>query len=175
MSTLHAPWPPETVVQLNRYQRSGWHPYTCGNERMDFAHRTYQERFGGDFGSLIATQAGWICPVCKYTQNWADEVLLRMVGKMPAVPPDPFEQPPCGPRPVSSHYCIYNDKTSDHSGKFVLRRWDIYEGVGVPIPGVARLADSHAELRTLIKDRMSEGCCLQRAANDDPTILEVWI
>ena len=30
-----APWTPEQVEALNRYQtESGWHPFTCGNDRQ---------------------------------------------------------------------------------------------------------------------------------------------
>jgi hypothetical protein len=77
---------------------------------------------------------------------------------------------------VASHYCIYNNKTSDHPGKFVLRRWDIYEGLPDPVPSaVPILADSHAELRAWVRSHMVGAYCLQRDANDDPTILEVWI
>ncbi len=48
------------------------HPMTCGNNRSDEAHKAYQERFGGDFGQLIAVKDGeirWRCPVCDYEQK----------------------------------------------------------------------------------------------------------
>ncbi|KWU19048.1 hypothetical protein [Burkholderia cenocepacia] len=42
------------------------HPFTCAN-RHDGQHG----REGGDLGVLIATEDGWVCPHCAYTQNWA--------------------------------------------------------------------------------------------------------
>jgi hypothetical protein len=71
---VDAPFLPEQVRSLNAYQASGrGHPFTCGRDRMDAPHRAYQAGHGGDFGQLLATEAGWICPVpgCSYTQSWA--------------------------------------------------------------------------------------------------------
>lgn len=59
-----APWTPEEVVSLNGYQESGvFHPFTCGNDacRRD----------------LIATEKGWICEGCLYTQDWAHLFMLN--------------------------------------------------------------------------------------------------
>lgn len=59
---ISAPWTPEQVDTLNRFQRaSGTHPFTCG------ANHTR------DTPTLIATPAGWTCPDddCTYTQDWA--------------------------------------------------------------------------------------------------------
>ena len=59
----------ETIEARNALQNSGLvHPYTCGNNRMDEAHKKYQEEHGGDFGQLIATNDGWVCPICGYKQ-----------------------------------------------------------------------------------------------------------
>lgn len=67
-----APFTPEQVAGLNAHQQARrGHPFTCGNDRRDAAHRAYQAEHGGDFGQLVATEAGWICPVCGYTQIWA--------------------------------------------------------------------------------------------------------
>lgn len=55
-----APWTPEQVDSLNRYQESGlMHPYTCPN-RDDHCDAV-----------LVATADGWICRPCGYTQDWA--------------------------------------------------------------------------------------------------------
>lgn len=64
---IEAPWTPEQVDALNDFQtqRLG-HPFTCA-DRMDGTH---PERFG-DFGVLVATTDGWVCPDCPYTQRWA--------------------------------------------------------------------------------------------------------
>lgn len=60
-------WTDEQVAELNKYQEAHeFHPYTCGN-RNDGNHK---ERFG-DLGVLVATNYGWMCPDCDYTQNWA--------------------------------------------------------------------------------------------------------
>ena len=48
----------EEVENLNSYQESGiFHQFTCGNNHDG-------ER------NLVATQEGWICPSCDYTQDW---------------------------------------------------------------------------------------------------------
>ncbi len=60
---------PEEVISLNEYQNSGaFHPFTCGGDRTDDQH------LDGE-GLLVATEAGWICPYCGYTQNWAHEFM----------------------------------------------------------------------------------------------------
>ena len=68
---IHAPFTPEQVQRLNEWQtQTGtnmpFHPFTCGY-RGESAHG--QE--GGDTGLLIATEDGWVCPSCDYTQDWA--------------------------------------------------------------------------------------------------------
>lgn len=76
--TAFAPWTPEQVVALNKWQDSGKvHPFTCGGERMDDAHRAYQAQVGGDFGQLVAAADGWFCPVCGYRQNWAHAFMAQ--------------------------------------------------------------------------------------------------
>lgn len=55
---MNTPWTPEQVAALNASQaRTDRHPYTCGN---DSRHRV-----------LVATENGWVCPDCDYTQGWA--------------------------------------------------------------------------------------------------------
>jgi rubrerythrin len=69
---LTAPWTDEQVSALNRFQTERqFHPFTCGGDRTDAAHRAYQAEHGGDFGQLVATKDGWVCPVCGYRQQWA--------------------------------------------------------------------------------------------------------
>lgn len=66
MHHIHAPFSPAEVVALNAYQVAGrMHPFTCAN-RSDSPHRETTDR-----GVLVATEAGWICPDCDYTQDWA--------------------------------------------------------------------------------------------------------
>lgn len=63
------PWAEELVRTLNATQRSRRvHPYTCEN-RGDGNHPFEPEY--GDTGVLRATENGWICPYCDYTQDWA--------------------------------------------------------------------------------------------------------
>ncbi len=61
----------DAVYARNALQNCGrFHPRTCG-DRMDSAHKQYQEIHGGDFGQLIAVEedkSRWRCPVCGYTQ-----------------------------------------------------------------------------------------------------------
>lgn len=54
-----APWTPEQVEALNRFQQSGrFHPFTCPTAHPE----------GRD---LVAAEDGWHCPRCPYTQDWA--------------------------------------------------------------------------------------------------------
>lgn len=82
---IEAPWSAEVVDALNNYQWSGWHPYTCwGLDKTTGAHADYQCMVGGEFGQLVATQYGWICPVpgCDFRQSWADSALIEL-GRHP--------------------------------------------------------------------------------------------
>lgn len=83
--TTHAPWTDEQVAALNRWQTSGeFHPFTCGSgNRGDDAHVAHAKQFGGDFGQLVATRDGWVCPVCDYRQTWAHWFMA-----LPAANPD---------------------------------------------------------------------------------------
>jgi hypothetical protein len=65
VDVLRAPWTPEQVEALNRFQQRGdVHAFTCLNDH-------------GDLGrTLLATEQGWICPHCDYTQNWAHSLML---------------------------------------------------------------------------------------------------
>jgi hypothetical protein len=65
---LVAPWSPEVTATLNRFQTEAhFHPFTCAN-RGDGEH---QERDNADLGQLIATDQGWVCADCDYSQDWA--------------------------------------------------------------------------------------------------------
>ena len=60
-----APWTPSQVDALNAFQRAGlFHPFTCGGEHDD----------GGVV--LTATENGWVCQLCDYTQDWAHAFML---------------------------------------------------------------------------------------------------
>lgn len=59
-----APFNADQVASLNDFQGSGVaHPFTCANA-TDLPHRD-------DRGVLIATEQGWVCADCDYTQDWA--------------------------------------------------------------------------------------------------------
>ena len=74
-----APWTDEQVAGLNAWQACGYlHPFTCGSgDRMDAKHRAVQAKRGGDYGQLVATPEGWLCPACGYRQTWAHAVMLN--------------------------------------------------------------------------------------------------
>ena len=56
---MKAPFTPEQVVLLNQFQNLGTvHPFTC--------------KCGEN---LIATENGWICDKCDYTQDWAHDFM----------------------------------------------------------------------------------------------------
>lgn len=68
---LRAPFTPEQVEILNRYQERGdLHPYTCPNWHGEPAVRR----------NLVATESGWICRHCAYTQNWAHGLHCEKTG-----------------------------------------------------------------------------------------------
>lgn len=78
MTKIFAPFSPEQVEALNRFQQSMvFHPFTCGGNRSDEKHKAYQKEHGGDFGQLVATEKGWICPSCGYTQDWAWSIMAK--------------------------------------------------------------------------------------------------
>ena len=55
----------DEVKSLNAFQRAGVrHPYTCRWDHRDADH------LDGE-GVLLATERGWICLYCDYTQDWA--------------------------------------------------------------------------------------------------------
>ncbi|MER6350603.1 hypothetical protein ABT186_01805 [Streptomyces sp. NPDC001634] len=59
---IYAPWTPEQVSALNRFQqRGGMHPFTCGKD-----HHSVRV-------VLMAHRDGWHCsdPECGYRQDWA--------------------------------------------------------------------------------------------------------
>lgn len=72
-----APWTPEQVMALNKYQRAGWmHPFTCGICRERLGTRDAEGNWVSD-RELVATIKGWICPTCDYTQNWAHDFMFN--------------------------------------------------------------------------------------------------
>jgi hypothetical protein len=62
--SIKAPWTPEQVAALNAYQALGYvHEFTCPGHDGDGSR------------VLVATGAGWICPSCDYTQDWAHDAM----------------------------------------------------------------------------------------------------
>lgn len=56
----HAPFTADQVAALNQWQTGlEFHPYTCGN-----CHP-------GPRNLIARIGAGWVCPTCDYTQDWA--------------------------------------------------------------------------------------------------------
>jgi len=74
---IKAPFTPEQVERLNWYQtKSGWHPFTCGTigcqETVNIeGHPPFKVST-----TLIATEQGWKCPKCDYTQDWAHSFMV---------------------------------------------------------------------------------------------------
>jgi hypothetical protein len=55
---MKAPFTQEQVESLNAYQEAGvFHAFTCGSCGA----------------TLVATEQGWKCPDCDYTQDWAHD------------------------------------------------------------------------------------------------------
>jgi hypothetical protein len=60
MAKIHAPFTAKQVQGLNEFQASEFvHPFTC--------------KCGAN---LVATEAGWICNECDYTQDWAHDFMM---------------------------------------------------------------------------------------------------
>lgn len=76
---IQAPFIPDQVQILNERQchvdtmLPMFHPFTCP-QRSDDVH----DESGGDRGLLIATERGWICPFCGYSQNWAHAAMVNV-------------------------------------------------------------------------------------------------
>jgi hypothetical protein len=64
---IDAPFSPDQVYALNRFQNAGiTHPFTC--------------IFHSD-EPLVAQTDGWHCPICPYHQTWAwKEMLVDPLG-----------------------------------------------------------------------------------------------
>lgn len=63
-----SPFTEEQIDNFNRQQLSGeYHPYTCCSTDNDGNHCDREKH---NWGILIATKNGLICPCGKYTQNW---------------------------------------------------------------------------------------------------------
>jgi hypothetical protein len=83
---IRAPWTPEQVEGLNRWQMSDYvHPYTCGS-----GYRTNKDIHPDGEGKLVATANGWVCPNCDYTQDWAHEFSVEpppnpLAGSLPGI------------------------------------------------------------------------------------------
>ena len=63
---IRAPWTDEEVAGLNAFQHSSvMHPFTCGK----------RDNHKGE-GLLTATNDGWVCDECDYTQTWAHAFMV---------------------------------------------------------------------------------------------------
>jgi hypothetical protein len=190
MKKLTAPFPYELLASFNQYQHGFLHPLTCGNDRGDAAHREYASTHGGDYGALVATQKGWECPVCHYLQEWSPDVSDMNVRIRPPKVGDPFdldwmavnpltgewEPSHNGIRQIQKFFCIY-DHPVDYPDYFLVRQWDIYEGILEPIPNEHRLANSLPEARELAVSALSGPggvVRIDRDLIDDPYIVETW-
>lgn len=72
-------------------------------------------------------------------------------------------------------YTIYKDP-SDVPGHYVVRGWDIDDGLTIPAPDAIAIEISDGSLKVLRESLTEMGLiCLGRRDGDDPVILEVWI
>lgn len=81
---LTAPFTAEQVQRLNEWQTqvgdtAAIHPFTCAN-RGEVPHGSE----GGDRGVLVATESGWVCPYCDYTQAWAHGFMAQVATDGPS-------------------------------------------------------------------------------------------
>lgn len=71
---LRAPWTPDQVAALNAYQHGRFHPFTCCSAVNPDNCR---DKFGFD-AALVATENGWVCETCDYTQDWAHSRMVEL-------------------------------------------------------------------------------------------------
>ena len=98
---IQTPFTPEQVEALNKHQNDGrFHPFTCAHDgdQKHILYEFHKEYPDGNYDeyikdqkelgvpypeaqftqtNLIATENGWICPVCDYTQNWAHNFMAE--------------------------------------------------------------------------------------------------
>lgn len=85
MNQITVPFTPDQVNALNQYQ-VGVHgglpspSFTCPNRSDAGPGGQAHGQEGGDLGVLVATPAGWICPHCDYTQDWAHAFMAESHG-----------------------------------------------------------------------------------------------
>lgn len=82
---VSAPFTAEQVQILNERQchvegpfAAMFHPFTC-RHRSEIEH----DEAGGDHGLLIATPAGWTCPYCADTQDYAYPAMVAPAKEFP--------------------------------------------------------------------------------------------
>lgn len=69
MSVIRAPFTPEQVAELRRWQTSGRvHPFTCPLSSCSVR-------------VLTPSEAGWACAGCGYEQDWAHDFMTE--GMLP--------------------------------------------------------------------------------------------
>lgn len=85
------------------------------------------------------------------------EQLVYMAGKLQGTNPPNFVT-----------FTVYNDTTTDHPGKHVVRLWANHRATSF-----CALADSLEAAREIIPQH--HFFCMNRAAGDDPVIVETWI
>ncbi len=84
MSKFSSQFSSDQLRALNQSQRSGrFHPLTCGGSRSDSAHRVYAAAHNDpDYGVLVATDEGWKCPVCGYSQSWVFQPAITALSAL---------------------------------------------------------------------------------------------
>jgi len=86
------------------------------------------------------------------------------------------EEKPCeeylDPPDACYLYTIYNPSTTDHPGKWVLRRWSISTEKGIQAEAGCSVHDSLEAARRMVPSGLT---CVTRMDHDDPCIEETWI
>lgn len=88
---INAPFTDEQVEKLNKFQtnRVG-HPFTCGVCRDADVEKIintldedeiFEAIISSSERKLVATNDGWICPNCDYTQDWAWAIMVSMADQ----------------------------------------------------------------------------------------------
>ena len=86
-----APFTEEEVKAINQWQTAGkFHPFTCCGQPYTLTAEdvgTHTEYIGmvelhrdercPDYGELVATTSGLVCPCGKYTQDWVHDFMAK--------------------------------------------------------------------------------------------------
>lgn len=73
--------------------------------------------------------------------------------------------------PIMRQFCVY-DHPRDYPNNWVVREWEIYDGCSEPVPARSHIVNSLEEARSIVPEGFIR---MERMAEDDPNIAEIWV